>query len=26
MLEVNCELDEANSLEDDLQDTFEQGK
>jgi hypothetical protein len=26
MLEVDCEVDEPNSFEDDLQDTFEQGK
>jgi hypothetical protein len=26
MLEVDCEVDEPNSFEDDPQDTFEQGK
>jgi hypothetical protein len=26
MLEVDCELDEPNTFEDDPQDTFEQGK
>jgi hypothetical protein len=26
MLEVDCEIDEPNSFEDDPQDTFEQGK
>jgi hypothetical protein len=26
MLEVDCELDETNTFEDDPQDTFEQGK
>jgi hypothetical protein len=26
MLEVDCELDEPNTFEDDLQDMFEQGK
>jgi hypothetical protein len=26
ILEVDCELDEPNTFEDDPQDTFEQGK
>jgi hypothetical protein len=26
MLEVDCELDETNTFEDDPHDTFEQGK
>jgi hypothetical protein len=26
MLEVDCEVDEPNTFEDDPQDTFEQGK
>jgi hypothetical protein len=26
MLEVNCEVDEPNTFEDDPQDTFQQGK
>jgi hypothetical protein len=26
MLEVDCEVDEPNSFEDDPHDTFEQGK
>jgi hypothetical protein len=26
MLEVDCEVDEPNSFEDDAQDTFDQGK
>jgi hypothetical protein len=26
MLEVDCELDEPNTIEDDPWDTFEQGK
>jgi hypothetical protein len=26
MLEVDCEVDEPNSFNDDAQDTFEQGK
>jgi hypothetical protein len=26
MLEVDCELDEPNTFEDNSQDTFEQGK